>query len=303
MADKRAWAKIDTGYMLNPKWFHVERHLRSVLRSVEPIVIRNAIRTAREAHLASILYAAQNLTDGLFPVDTVKALAVVQTDEEEAAITALFEVGLWINHAGGMAEVHDYLEHQQSAEKAKQLSAAGRAAAEAKKANRSTNRSTNRVTDRKIDRKKELLKAQEAQFASEFDAWWDHWPVKRGKTEARDAFINARSRADLETLTAGADRYAAWLKANPDRSPKYAQGWLNKDRWTDDLGLTPTTSDPRQQRIEARKQSGDIPIPPELFKVDDPLAWRAWQDAFLAAIGDGADDQQAIDTANQQTGR
>lgn len=149
MSDKRPYAKIDTGYVLNPKWFQVERYLRSVLRIDERIVIRNAIRAAREAHLASILYCAQNVTDGEFPVETIKALAIIQTDEEEAAITALFEVGLWVNLPGGMAEVHDYLEHQTSAEKIKQLRAAGRKAADARRAKTATNRSTNRSTEEK----------------------------------------------------------------------------------------------------------------------------------------------------------
>lgn len=130
--DKRPWAKIDTGYMLNPKWFQIERTITDSMANAmanangkthdlpsgchagcHEVAISAAVRTAREAHLASILYCAQNRTDGLFPVRAIKALVAVQTDAEEAAITALFTVGLWRNHAGGMAEVHDYLKHQQ----------------------------------------------------------------------------------------------------------------------------------------------------------------------------------------------
>lgn len=145
MADKRPYAKIDTGYMLNPKWFKLEHYLRSSERIDQRIDIRNVVRTARESHLASILYCAQNVTDGIFPVEVVKALATVRPDEEEA-ITALFEAGLWINEKGGMARVHDYLEHQTSSQKVKQLSEAGKTAAEARK---TTNRSTNRSTEEK----------------------------------------------------------------------------------------------------------------------------------------------------------
>ena len=135
MSDTRPWAKIDTGYMFNPKWFQVERELREnmansmasamasangktdklpeVCHSVcHEVAISNALRCAREAHLASILYSAQNQTDGTFPVRAIKSLAGVQTEPEELAITALFSVGMWRNLPGGMAEVRDYLEHQ-----------------------------------------------------------------------------------------------------------------------------------------------------------------------------------------------
>ena len=109
MSDTRPWAKIDTGYMFNPKWFQVERELRenmansmasaiavangkteelpsvcdSVCHSVcHEVAISNALRCAREAHLASILYSAQNQTDGTFPVRAIKTIAGVQTEAE-----------------------------------------------------------------------------------------------------------------------------------------------------------------------------------------------------------------------------
>lgn len=73
-------------------------------------------------------------------------------------------------------------------------------------------------------------------YSDEFEQWWKCYPVKRGKPRAYEAFKKARKRASLETLTQGAIDYAGWVKANPDRSPKWAQGWLNDDRWEDDLG-------------------------------------------------------------------
>lgn len=134
MADNRPWAKIDTGYIMNPKWFQVERIIADGMAlangktdgTCHQLAISNAVRCARDAHLASILYSAQNQTDGIFPVRAIKALVSVQTDEEEAAVTALFVVGLWINHPGGMAEVRDYLEHQTPASLAKKRSEAGK---------------------------------------------------------------------------------------------------------------------------------------------------------------------------------
>ena len=155
MADSRPWAKIDTGYMFNPKWFQVERELRETMANsmasamasangktdklpevchsvCHEVAISNALRCAREAHLASILYSAQNQTDGTFPVRAIKTIAGVQTEAEEAAITALFTVGMWRNLAGGMAEVHDYLEHQTPASLTKTRSEAGKKGAKAR---------------------------------------------------------------------------------------------------------------------------------------------------------------------------
>ena len=136
MADKRPWAKIDTGYMLNPKWFQVERELRDSMANPMANDMANrmasAIRVARESHLASILYCAQNSTDGFFPVRAIKAISAVHGDDDEAAISALFTVGLWVNHPGGMAEVRDFLEHQTPAALSTKRSKAGKKGAEAR---------------------------------------------------------------------------------------------------------------------------------------------------------------------------
>ena len=145
MSDKRPWAKIDTGYMMNPKWFQVERYIRDHADSkidgtchgtchtaCHEVAIANALRTAREAHLASILYSKQNETDGTFPVRAIKAMTGIITDMEELALTALFEVGLWINRPGGMAEVRDYLQHQPHSSLTAKRREAGKAGAAAR---------------------------------------------------------------------------------------------------------------------------------------------------------------------------
>src|SRR5699024_5953944 len=145
MSDKRPWAKIDVAYMLNPKWFEIERQLRDS-KSIasanavaicdsnicHELAITNAVRAAREAHLASILYCKQHNTDGIFPVRAIKSMIGVSTEEEEQALTALFEVGMWLNHAGGMAEVHDYLRHQTASDLTEKRRQAGKAGAAAR---------------------------------------------------------------------------------------------------------------------------------------------------------------------------
>ena len=122
MADKRPWAKIDTGYILNPKWFQIERSIQNAMQNAEHTAMQNAKRASMQAHLASVLYCARNQTDGVFPVRAIKAELDLYGEPEEAAITALFDAGLWINLKGGMAEVRDYLEHQTPAEHIKETS-------------------------------------------------------------------------------------------------------------------------------------------------------------------------------------
>ena len=144
MADDRPTANIDTGYIMNPKWFQVRRAMQDAMPQALPIAtpdsLHGAVRTAMQAHLASILYCTQNHTDGLFPVAAIKVMCAIQGDLDEAAITALFTTGMWINHKGGMAEVRDYLKHNMSASRvkaqAKARSDAGKKGAAARWANK-----------------------------------------------------------------------------------------------------------------------------------------------------------------------
>lgn len=113
MADKRAYFKLDVGYMSNPK-------VLSVL---------DESPTAILLHIASIGYAAQHLTDGIVPVKALLRMTGATQDDADLLIAA----GLWIDGpTGGKAEVHDYLMHQRSAAEAKGASEKAKRAAEAK---------------------------------------------------------------------------------------------------------------------------------------------------------------------------
>lgn len=111
MADKRLYIKLDVGYFDNPKIATVNRP------------------TALLLHIASIAYARRHLTDGRVPVDLVirQCLGAKRVDAD-----TLFDAGLWVDAGGGMADIHDYGEHQQMAEAISAASKRGRSAAHAR---------------------------------------------------------------------------------------------------------------------------------------------------------------------------
>lgn len=128
MADKRAYAKLDVGYLTNPKIAH--------LATISP--------TAVLLHIGSICYAAQHLTDGRVPVALL--LRLTGATPEDAA--TLREFGLWeCDGDDRHAQVHDYLEHQRSAAEAKRASDLASAAASARHSKAHAERNADRTAD------------------------------------------------------------------------------------------------------------------------------------------------------------
>lgn len=122
MADKRAYAKFDVGYMDNPKL----------------VAMLDALPLAVLMHCKSVLYAAQHLTDGHVPPALIRR-HVGGTEED---INALIERGLWHRKGHECKEcpqpsdqeiyVHDYLEHNRSKDDYNRLARRGKKAAEAR---------------------------------------------------------------------------------------------------------------------------------------------------------------------------
>lgn len=69
---------------------------------------------------------------------------------------------------------------------------------------------------------------------SAFERWWEHYPRKVGKLEARKVFPKALKEAgSLQALIAGADR----LATDPNREAQYTRHpktWLNSGGWDDE---------------------------------------------------------------------
>src|SRR5690606_11722246 len=87
-------------------------------------------------HLRAILYCRQHLTDGTFPVRAVTRLACATycggQCQGQCDICAVVDAGLFDRVDERTALVHDYLEHQDSAEQATRRKRAGQKAAAAR---------------------------------------------------------------------------------------------------------------------------------------------------------------------------
>ena len=133
----RPYAKIDVLWAQSPKWYAVDAYLREAFQSAMPgatkaemqTAMQLALQNAMHMHFVSILYCAQNVTDGTFLVAAVKGIGRCVYEE---SVDALFHSGLWENLPGGLAQVHDYLDYQTSAKARKEASERGRKKAESR---------------------------------------------------------------------------------------------------------------------------------------------------------------------------
>ena len=64
--------------------------------------------------------------------------------------------------------------------------------------------------------------------------FWPLYPIKNDKRNALIAFRKAREKTELVSIMDGLNRYIEFLKQPNAPQPKYAQGWLNGERWKDE---------------------------------------------------------------------
>lgn len=82
-------------------------------------------------------------------------------------------------------------------------------------------------------------KKESDSIKAEFDAWWEHVPLKVGKGQARPAYKKARKKADADTLLAGIRRYAESVKGRDRQYIAHPTTWLNGERWLDEPAPAP----------------------------------------------------------------
>jgi hypothetical protein len=97
-----------------------------------------------------------------------------------------------------------------------------------------------------------------------FNAFWDAYPRKKGKGQARTAWTRAAKKADPALIVHGAIQYRQWCQQDGTEAQFIAHPstWLNGERWTDERDPTPVT------KSEARMQ-GHIALIEELWETEN----------------------------------
>lgn len=201
MADKRAYFKLDVGYLMNPK--------------VAAVAAQSP--TAVLLHVGSIAYAAQHLTDGIVPV----ALVLRLTGASDADADALVDAGLWVRIDDHTIRVHDYTEHQRSSEQVKRAEEAGKRGATARW---SATGIVEPDADRNADRMRIALgTASEVGMPREREREKE---ITTLSSPIADAIVDP-PRTDVEAIcTRMADR----IEANGSKRPTITKAWRDAAR-------------------------------------------------------------------------
>lgn len=233
MADKRAYFKLDVGYLTNPKI------AVALVDSPAAILL----------HIGSIAYSAQHLTDGVVPMKLVARLS--GADPEDVAV--LLDHGLWHDLGDGRAEIHDYLEHQRSAGEAKGASVRAQTAAKARWKQDEDKPSmlagmppsmppgmpgaSESSMPRERERKRDNNTGADAPD-NDFATFYDLYPKKVGKPQALKAYKAAVKKATPDVILDGLQKHLpGWANTERKFIPNPAT-WLNGERWTDEEDAT-----------------------------------------------------------------
>ncbi|GAA2545926.1 hypothetical protein HD598_002135 [Neomicrococcus aestuarii] len=248
MADKRAFAKFDIGYLDNPK--------------MSPVL--DVSVSAVLMHAASILYCAQHLTNGL----AVSRAMERKIGGTSADTRLLLDAGLW-HVAGhdciacpevpeGKIYVHDFLEHNRSSEEAKRASEAGRAGALALHSKRQAKGNASAMQDasgshadrtadrmpRERERKRDInTSSSPATPSMEFTEFWAAYPRKVGKQAAIKAYSKAMKLADPQKILEGIQK----IDVTDSQYIPHPATWLNAGRWDDEVIKPKETYSPWDQ--------------------------------------------------------
>lgn len=216
MADKRAFAQFDVGYLDNPKIMDVF--------DASPIAV--------VMHFASVLYCAQHLTDGKVASGAMQRKA----GGTVADTKVLIDAELWhlpghdCQHCpqpeAGKVYVHDYTEHNRTSEGVKRATEAGKKGAEARWGKEKS------PTKRNADR---IPTASEPQCDEDESAMPREKEREREKEEAK-ASSPEIPRPDIDGVIQG---FSELLKAN-DVKHKPGASWRTATRLLIDKdGYTP----------------------------------------------------------------
>lgn len=289
MADKRAFAKFDVGYLDNPKMADV---LDSSLHAIC-------------MHFASVLHCSQHLTDGLVAPKAMQR----KVGGSEADIRILLEAGLWHSTEHdcdacreacpeipeNRVYVHDFLEHNRAADEAKRVSKKRSDAAKARwgaDANSNANRMQNALQNEPVcnaEREREKERDEEAKASS----------------------ASEPERPDVEHVISS---FSGLLKANDVKHNKPGKAWkdaarllIDKDGYTveqilyvaryataDEFWKSNILSLPKlREKFEALKIKAQAQNRPQPQRMDHSARARAKEAEMLARF-EASQEQQAL---------
>lgn len=184
--DSRLWAKIDLGYLTNPK-------MADVLDASSNAVLM---------HLASITHSAQHLTDG--HVSPKAMQRVVGGDASDTQI--LVDAGLWHEPGHdcdecpqpepGKVYVHNYLNHNVSSEKVNKKSKQASKAARAR-------------WDKEKKKERNAERMQDALQTDMHDAMLDRSDRSDRSETTKSDFSDEKPRPDIEAVLDRIDQHCA----------------------------------------------------------------------------------------------
>lgn len=208
-------------------------------------------------YAASIAFASRHFTDGvILPADL--PLLIPSARPRPALIEQLVSVGLWDSRPAGGWVIHDFLEHNNSADyrRAKLQADAARKSRAASDGNRhGVHTDSKRIPPvepslasprlasprREEPRRAKPSRAGHPPTPSGFERFWDTYPRKIGRDDAAGAWRRKACELLTQDILAAVERQRDYLmradvaqgKKAGDLCP-YPATWLNKGRWKDE---------------------------------------------------------------------
>lgn len=218
-----------------------------------PKVVRVST-VAKLIYVASICYCGNQLTDGFIPRNAARTLSAdAGVNYSPKIVKELINAGLWLESEDGYT-IHDYLEHNESAEKVHAKKEAARKRMERLRSGdvRANNQRTHgevRDTDTTTDtspngedipptpkRNRKKSQTLTPEQMTRFERWYSVFPRKVNRAKAEEKWAEIDPDDDLtDVMVSKTEEWSAspdWTKNGGQYVPHPAT-WLHNKRWTD----------------------------------------------------------------------
>jgi len=103
---------------------------------------------------------------------------------------------------------------------------------------------------RNVEEEETISPSSDDDVESKFQRFWSIYPKRKDIGKARAAFKRALKKSSVETICAGAERYAQFRLGKDPQYTKHATTWLNAMSWMDE-------PDPDFQRPLSKREEAD----------------------------------------------